>query len=932
MAETTPTKNSKSVNKGASKALLPELGPKKFDLQTDGGIKKHGWSFLFFGVILPTVAIIFETNFHFCASHFFDPFPSGWHVVLFSLIPFSNYLVWLSTRRDLSSHYAFMSLLTGMAMGVGCLYSLMFLPLTPMACLFTLALGFGLLGLAPLLSLPCNWIAGKTVCHLAARKITYFNPHQFEHIGHMIILVMVIAIELPSTMTRVNLSRSISPNTSEAADSVRWLRRYGSEEVLLRACYERSGRATDILGSLYESAHPLNVDQARRVFYQVTGKPFNAVAIPRSARATIQHTGAAADLVTVNAGPNAHINAGLNAGVDDEFDLDTDIAGEAVSGVARGLTLSQSTIQGSLGANEALGSLLWSFVFTNDSKFDREARAKILLPPQAVITRATLIVNDVEHDAKIMVRGAARARYRQSVVEHNDPLLVSTCGTDQILVQCFPVRPGQKMKVRLQVTVPLVLDQEAKGTMMLPAFMERNFQLVGGNQVSLDCTGPISAPGLSSGPAPEGYNYGAFFVSGNLDASQLTGFKSIVRVDRDQSINSVWCKTLYSAKWTGVQRQLEMPRYDNIKKLVVLIDGSLSMQQFCSQIEAALKSIAPGRFVQVTIAGDKVFDICPPGSVSGGAAYLSGLERLKSYKFEGGVDDSEALSQALTQSHKNDDSGIVWIHTAQPMSTGSASAVKAALDRAGSRPLLFDMQLAAGPNEILSGLIDHQACVRVTRTGSVSSDIATLIASISPDATAPSAPQASTVGCQQVGQYRLYSEMPEIPAGLEADNRLAQIAANRLICMDMQEASYVHAAEAADLARTFQIVSPVSSAVVAEDLPALATAPPSALQGQTNGILAKQKDNYFLRFPTAAQAGQVAADRPVSTNSQPASTDSSSDAFSSLGSDDVQVGTDKTAAPTAKIVPEADTALLLLVVLILFSSIWFVRHRRVGKA
>ena len=90
----------------------------------------------------------------------------------------------------------------------------------------------------------------------------------------------------------------------------------------MRACYERSGRATDILGSLYESAHPFNVDQARRVFYQVRGKPFNAVPIPSSARATIQHTGAVED------------PAGVNAGVEDEFDLDTDIAGEVVSGVA----------------------------------------------------------------------------------------------------------------------------------------------------------------------------------------------------------------------------------------------------------------------------------------------------------------------------------------------------------------------------------------------------------------------------------------------------------------------------------------------------------------------------------------------------------------------------------------------------------------------
>ena len=113
----------------------------------------------------------------------------------------------------------------------GGLYTLMFLPLTPLACLFTLAMGFGFLALAPLLSLPCNWISGKTVCHLAARKSTYFNAHQVEHLGHMIILVMVIAIELPSTMTRINLSRAVDMSPATGQSAIGWLRKFGSQEV-----------------------------------------------------------------------------------------------------------------------------------------------------------------------------------------------------------------------------------------------------------------------------------------------------------------------------------------------------------------------------------------------------------------------------------------------------------------------------------------------------------------------------------------------------------------------------------------------------------------------------------------------------------------------------------------------------------------------------
>jgi Vault protein inter-alpha-trypsin domain len=382
---------------------------------------KHGTLFLFFGVILPVIAVAFELTTHFCAQHFFDPFPSSNHVILFLLIPLSNFMAWLAGRRDMSAHFGFMSLISGMAMGIGCLYALMFLPLTPHAALWTLVFGFGLLGFAPLLSVPCTWLSGKTVCKLAASRKTFFDAHQVEHIGHLIVLCLVVAVELPSTLTRMNLSLAADPATEK--QGVQWLRQFGSEEVMLRACYERSGRATDILGSLYEAAHPVSIESARTIFYEVTGKPFNSVPIPAAARATIQHAGLVDD-------PN-----GLNADVKDEFDLDSDIAGENVSGVARGLAVSKTEVRGTVDSDAAVAELDWNTTFTNSSPYDREARAKLLLPPGGVVTKASVTINGVEHDATILVRSLARAIYRQAVAERRkDPLLVSTCG-----IRCSPM-------------------------------------------------------------------------------------------------------------------------------------------------------------------------------------------------------------------------------------------------------------------------------------------------------------------------------------------------------------------------------------------------------------------------------------------------------------------------------------------------------------
>ena len=41
----------------------------------------------------------------------------------------------------------------------------------------------------------------------------------------------------------------------------------------------------------------------------------------------------------------------------------------------------------------------WTLSFNNISQFDREARAKIQLPPGAVVTRAVLTLNNEEHEA-----------------------------------------------------------------------------------------------------------------------------------------------------------------------------------------------------------------------------------------------------------------------------------------------------------------------------------------------------------------------------------------------------------------------------------------------------------------------------------------------------------------------------------------------------
>ena len=789
-----------------------------------------GKAFLFFGVILPVVAIVFESTTHFCAKHFFDPFPSANHIVLFLLIPLSNFLAYYSRRKNLSAHYAFMSLSSGMAMGIALMYALMFLPLTGPAMFSMVYLGFGLLGLAPLLALPCLWASGKAVCHLASDKKTYFDAHQVKHMGHIIVLVMFLAVELPSTLTRMNLSLASEPKT--ALQGITWLREFGNQEVLLRACYERSGRATDIVGSLYEAHHPLSIEDARQIFYKVTGKPFNSVPIPSSARATIQRA------IPVNDPAN------LNAAVEDEFDIDADVAGEQVSGVVRGLAAADSALSIKMEPDAMIASIDWSFTFENSSKYDREARGKILLPPGAVVTRAVLTVNNVEHDATIMVREAARAYYRAAVIAHKeDPLLLSTCGPDQVLLQCFPVHPGSQMKVKLTVVSPLAMDEKQDVALELPTFIERNFQVGDSTKISVESNTEVSLPNSktvlkeipseesktsepSNVPALPGSaadlrspahvpdseksrgskNAFRWKLDGTVTASQLSSFSSIIHSARDKNCKTVLCHDTFVNPPKIVEREIVETHYPLPANLAVLIDGSASMKGHMPEIVEGLRALPSSVTAKIVVIGDQEKLLCFDAKRNS-SEFESALRILEKYEPAGGQDDSAALVNLVTRARDTTDSAVLWIHSAQPIPTNSNELLKSLLSSRAGKPLLYDLQLLAGPVEVLGGVNNCAGIQRLPRTGSATDDIRLLFRAFSAKSETDGFPSGVAKDLR--------------PGGKRASSALAQLAGYRRILRNLDSPNSVPVGETDNLCRIYHLVTPISSAVVVDPIPEL---------------------------------------------------------------------------------------------------------------
>ena len=127
---------------------------------------------------------------------------------------------------------------------------------------------------------------------------------------------------------------------------------------------------------------------------------------------------------------------------------------------------------------------------------------QIALPPGAVVSRLTLWVNGEEREAAVSARGHVREAYQQvAIVQQRDPVLVTTCGPDRVLLQCFPVPAnGGEMKVRLGITAPLLLDAADKGLLALPRVVEQNFDTHAAlhHVVWLESKAPVGAslPGL----------------------------------------------------------------------------------------------------------------------------------------------------------------------------------------------------------------------------------------------------------------------------------------------------------------------------------------------------------------------------------------------------------------------------------------------------
>ena len=622
---------------------------------------------LLFGVALPLLTLGVELTLGMNADVFFDPVPTYFHVLLVAFVPAANFAVWQALRTQQTRHLPKLAFAGGCAIGIATFYTVLFLPVLPLGAIALLYFGLGVLPLTPLLSLIVALGLQAQLSKLAGPPRTRLRAWHGVVAG----LLALLVLDAPVTLTRIGMQMATADTAETRLQGIRWLRMAGSEEQMLRMCYVRAGKATDMFSFLFNLTHSIDTNAARDIYYRVTGVPFNARPAPVGKRVG-------------RFGPRPSA----------EWDFEQ--GSESTGGRLRGLSLAASRLDGSLDGNAALGYLEWTLVFKNTAPIAREARSQIALPPGAVVSRLTLWIDGEEREAAFAGRGEVRAAYQSVVRRNRDPVLVTTVGQDRIAMQLFPVPPNGEMKVRVGMTVPLALRSQQEGVLRLPYFHERNFDTgdLLRHSVWIESKTPLRSAVTAASDADD-----VFSARFDMDDDRLgTGASSII-VERNAS-NEAWAADSKEAGYL-VQQRITDREAVAPKKLVVVMDGSSAMSAIAPRIAKTFTDLPPGIELELLIAHDEVIE-----------HRLSGPQlarELQDFTFDGGHDNTEALARGIGRALSQPGSVVLWIHGPQPVLLATEEALLQILERRTHLPAIYELQPQPGINLVGEKLEGHVA-------------------------------------------------------------------------------------------------------------------------------------------------------------------------------------------------------------------------------
>ena len=758
----TPAEESKSAQAQPGKqGSEPDGRPGKFFLVC---------AFLF-GVILPAGTLIFEWMTGISASVLFDPVPNWIQLIAVALVPIVNVWLGLIAIKGKTRFPGLAGWLSGAMLAVCAFYSVLYLPIVPFALMGIIYFGLGLVPLAPYFALIFTVALRKA----AARQpgISFAPAWRSFAIGGAVLILA----QAQHALTYYGMAAASSDDAAARKRGLNTLRLFGDRDLLLRTCYFGTPEVDwplDPIRAFASGNKRVNSDQARAIFYRVTGKPFNSAPLP-----------------------SIYKRYGGWMNLDEELTWDEGLGGETVAGRVKGLSLAASRLDTITEPDAAVAYCEWTLEFKNVSSLQREARAQIALPPGGVVSRLTLWVNGEEREAAFGGRSEVRTAYQQvAIVQRHDPVLVTTSGPDRVLMQCFPVPPnGGTMKVRLGITAPLVLESLDRGRFLWPKFIERNFGIAPDfkHSVWIDSSKQMSTTTKTLVTDTSG---GKIAVHGTVVDAGLGD----VIIERTPEISKSWTPALETNQI--IQQRIEEAEAQPASRIVFVLDGSASMTESKREIADAIGKMPAGSEVSVIVASDEPERLNDAPRLAD-AALLKTLSReIYNAHFAGGQDNLPALAEAWDTAARSEGSVVIWVHDAQPVLLSSADALLQRIERSGRPIPIYDLQTSPGPNRLAEKLDGVDSFRRVPAlAGSVGGDLEHLLRILN----------------GKVPQYRLVREKVAADSSDDRGKRVGRHI-ERLWARDEARnlASARHRDDAIRLAARQQLVTPVTGAVVLE--------------------------------------------------------------------------------------------------------------------
>jgi hypothetical protein len=614
------------------------------------------WAF-FFGIFVPAASYLVEIIFSGCSLLFFDPMPTVWHHVAVLGVVFINAATWYAVRYHKSVPWL-LACGNRAVIVVSIFFGLIFIPVVPLAMAGLLAViywGIGLIALLPLGPYFTLLTALALRRRLATRQESITQPRPAW--GYVAAAVLVALMIVPSIINYAGMRLATSDDPDTQAKGLDLLRNAGNRSELLRSCY-RSAGAFDNDSLLALGMPDVSRKDAREIYYRVTGEPFNR------------------DM------PKTHV-----------FDRraiasswDNDVGGDTVGGRRIHVALEKSHMEASLDPDAGLGYLEWVLEFGNSGNRREEARSVIELPAGAVVSRVTLWINGIEQEAAYAGKAQVRRAYESVVRVSRDPVLVTSTGPDQVLLQCFPIQPnGGKMKTKVGITFPLAIHSRDSASIPLPRIIERNFEAAPDLRHEVSFTSTVEMADLDGNIRETGGNG----TSVSISDPSLRDLGFVATVERDREIYRVSAADYVDPTRIVQGDLIEVPPR-TVQRFALVIDGSRSMAPHRKRLRKWVRSLDLPYEVRVYIAHDRILD---------------GLEH-KWPSFGGGTDNGPALAEALDWAGEKRDSIVCWVHGPQPVKLSSLGSPTSEIASRLHLPEIHHLQVEAGPNQTLSTLLD----------------------------------------------------------------------------------------------------------------------------------------------------------------------------------------------------------------------------------